>query len=207
MGRVFSKNSTGRKSLVVAELHADEGLQWDVGKLNLLFSEEEVEAILKIPCLRCCRGFLPVKERLRYQRVDIDEVCPACNQNIETIYHTLFDCVFAREAWLWSRLPVDFSLSSVHEWLNFAMMNWNKEQQQFGAVMMWELWRSTNDLVWSQKKLLPNAISLLAKRLLNDWNCAVVAMKMGGPGSPILYDSKWRKPDINQVKLNVDASF
>lgn len=42
----------GRDSLAVAELRANEGLNWDIDKLNLLLSNEEVGAMIRIPCLR-----------------------------------------------------------------------------------------------------------------------------------------------------------
>ncbi|XP_071705065.1 uncharacterized protein [Rutidosis leptorrhynchoides] len=105
---------------------------------------------------------LPVLMELDKRGVDLDSVrCPICNNDVETIEHTLFRCSFALD--LWSRVIKWWGSSFImisrfedlFKGLLFSSSNSSvssKLWQTIEWVTGYMLWRNRNQVVFKKKK-------------------------------------------------------
>ncbi|KAJ8752703.1 hypothetical protein K2173_007013 [Erythroxylum novogranatense] len=147
----------------------------------------------------CLRGFFPVKERLLFRLIDIDEVCPLRRQEVETICHIFFYCVFARAIWCRSGLSVWVTVQSIHQWLQ-------------------DIWLSRNAFIWNQHRPSDAAICTVVASLISDWKTAVAARQVVLPTEGTLklnvdsicfkHDSgvlSWLKGEVTNSRINVEV--
>lgn len=93
---------------------------------------------------------LPVKTQLRQKHVDINVLCPMCNQYPETVDHVLLNCSFSRDCWsYWKGSNV--SSESFMEWLSSTYDSWDMSLRQEAAMHCWAIWKCRNDLFWKQR--------------------------------------------------------
>ncbi|CAH9061385.1 unnamed protein product [Cuscuta europaea] len=73
-------------------------------------------------------------------------------------------------------------------------------------MLLWSIWKSRNELVWSNETFSATGVQRVATSLLSSWRVA------HEEGNSLVYsrarheDLKWKRPGINQVKINVDAA-
>ena len=87
--------------------------------------------------------------------MDVSEICPVCNTDVEDTFHVLVRCSLARR--IWTRYGMgDYSHSAVSfmEWWQQVVVSRNKEEVCMAAMVAWNIWNNRNDIVWNRKKQL-----------------------------------------------------
>lgn len=82
--------------LLTADIPQDDidcSLNW-----NLLW-KMDIPAKIKNLLWRCLRGILPVRDVFKLRGVNLDNMCPICSKEKETIDHVFFECVQVQRIW------------------------------------------------------------------------------------------------------------
>jgi hypothetical protein len=48
---------------------------------------------------RACKNILPTRDNLCRRKILLDPLCPLCEQEVETTFHILWQCISARDVW------------------------------------------------------------------------------------------------------------
>lgn len=113
---------------------------------------------------------LPTKDLLRIKQVQVNMVWPVCNEDAESILHTLVLCPFAKKCWHSAALPMmsgDFQ--TYGDWLQTVFNHGSKDIILSSVMICWMLWKNRNDLVWNQKCLDASEVVFSALSNLNQW--------------------------------------
>lgn len=87
---------------------------------------------------RALSGCLPTKDNLLMRRVEVISVCPVCNNEPETIYHSLVTCHFAALCWNYAGLMTnDLQGTSNLQWLTLAFDRYSKKEAQRIIMVCW----------------------------------------------------------------------
>lgn len=103
---------------------------------------------------------LPTLINLKKKRgITVDEVCPCCGREPETISHSLVSCDLAKKLWsCWMDCPVD----SLENWSNFSdialevLAKGTPMDLEIFCVTAWSIWYNRNQIVF--ESTLPNHI-------------------------------------------------
>lgn len=159
---------------------------------------------------RALSNILPTLTQLQQKHVDVQNQCPFCKNDYETIFHVLIACPFSVQCWqvldprFSSIMTVDFA-----EWLKNAFGMSNKKQKALIITLFWILWRARNDLIWNRK--YPKMLKVVAdaKKYLAQWTAAqgrstsaLITPEYTGDGA-----QSWVKPQPNTIKVSVDAAI
>uniref|UniRef100_A0A803N7D5 Reverse transcriptase zinc-binding domain-containing protein n=1 Tax=Chenopodium quinoa TaxID=63459 RepID=A0A803N7D5_CHEQI len=151
---------------------------------------------------------MAVKDRLRYRHITTDATYQLCGVN-ETIYHTLFECVVAKEIWHYSEYKTNLedapndNFAELWLWL---CKKYDAEVVCSMAALMWAAWRGRNLIMFQGEN--PNSVLLAAgfARIVHDYNG--YAKKVLLPPSVLRQNdaaTSWKKPCLGCVKANSDA--
>ncbi|XP_074368866.1 uncharacterized protein LOC141708923 [Apium graveolens] len=122
---------------------------------------------------------------LQTKHVQIDNICPVCHEEAESVFHSLVQC--KATALFWQIHNPNISTNETMEFAEWLEWNLSGQPKQATAkiiTLCWSIWRAGNDLVWSNKSW--NSMRIVAKA----WDCAIY----------------WAKPQQDEVKINADAS-
>ncbi|XP_028753118.1 uncharacterized protein LOC114712741 [Neltuma alba] len=163
---------------------------------------------------RCLVGAVPVKEALVRRRCcNTSVICPICNQEVETIEHTLFLCSRFQGVWFASALSwkIDCNrFQSFGLWFEKILIDdnvLNEFQLAYVAWIIWLVWKERNSVVFEAKQHDPIKVVQLAEKAVrefwkaNDWmvdDDEPVTKEIGWKG--------WRPPDFGVLKINCDGS-
>lgn len=157
--------------------------------------------------LSCC---LPTNVQLQQKHVQVQLMCPVCSNGDESAYHSLVLCDFASQCW--RRIFTNFQpdgASSFPEWFVQTVDACNVVKRAEVAVVCWAIWKARNELVWNQKRSQAWKVVESAKEYLKQWSTAQnrsyvasVSPMRDGDGA-----SKWVKPQIDTIKVTVDAAI
>lgn len=159
---------------------------------------------------RAAMNCLPTKDLLRIKRVNVNDRCPLCNEEAESIVHTLISCTFARACW--NNLLIDTNVSpqqSFLQWLLTELNEWTVDQRSMGIMLCWSIWKCINDVVWKKKGMEVCEVVALAKAVLNQWREAQDKNfdKSWGLLNSDDGDELWTIPTDNKIKVNTDAAI
>ncbi|XP_060964189.1 uncharacterized protein LOC133033466 [Cannabis sativa] len=159
---------------------------------------------------RAASDCLPTKTRLRSKHVQVDHSCPRCVLHAETPYHCLVECPFANSCWELAGLrKTTPAVTSFAGWLEAMFLQLDKDQLADVAVLCWAVWKTRNDLVWSDTVTTAAAVVFLAKNTLSNWCNAQDRMLV--PTAAYLTGkdghSAWSRPGANTIKVNIDAAI
>ncbi|KAL8519131.1 hypothetical protein ACS0TY_010173 [Phlomoides rotata] len=48
---------------------------------------------------RCCKNYLPTKDKLRQKGIDVNTICDGCSLDRETLWHVYMQCPIALDCW------------------------------------------------------------------------------------------------------------
>ncbi|XP_031107562.1 uncharacterized protein LOC116012214 [Ipomoea triloba] len=125
---------------------------------------------------RCYHGVLPTMNALSARHVEVDDLCPLCRLNPESLGHLFYGCMHVAPLWndfidyplpgatadfmTWfSNLFVNGSL--VMTWFSNLFVNGSLEVRLKFAALCWCIWHGRNDLVWNQTPWQPSKIKLV----------------------------------------------
>ncbi|XP_063945892.1 uncharacterized protein LOC135151390 [Daucus carota subsp. sativus] len=146
---------------------------------------------------------------LQIKRVQVQTLCPVCQQENESILHNLVSCYFAQQCWLLLKVDnqgtgcLDFTT-----WLERVLHTASSKVQAEIITLCWAIWRNRNDIVWNQRFSSVNKTVAAAKQYLTQWSIAqnrssttLLQPTFEGDG-----DCIWVNPQQNSVKVSVDAA-
>ena len=165
----FSVKSTYKYLQLGAEVDTQPGHNNFWSKIWKLRVPPKVKDLL----WRASSNCLPTKVQLRLKFVDIDDACPSCNNERETISHCLVECSIARASWNRLGIQVDTHVEGTFaSWLEALIQRYDGEQLQLIAMNCWVLWRVRNDKVWKGKHARTETVCRLATTTLFQWSKA-----------------------------------
>lgn len=153
---------------------------------------------------------LPTKTQLQGKHVQINNVCPVCNGEVESISHALFQCKVAAMCWqafnpsIATDGNMEFSV-----WLEQNLTGQSINYQAKIITLCWSIWRSRNDLFWNKKwwpimRIIAKVWEYLSQWVGTQCRTFVAPLQPSVPGDGAIY---WVKPHQNEVKITVDATI
>ncbi|XP_074327492.1 uncharacterized protein LOC141665405 [Apium graveolens] len=122
---------------------------------------------------RVVRNILPTKDQLLTRRVDVNDKCPVCNDEIEAVYHVLVTCSMAKQCWNALGINTEENNSSNFDrWVNSLFQKCKIIELQEVFMVCWSLWNNRNEVIWNQRGKEYSDVCKLAKLLLNQWKNA-----------------------------------
>lgn len=158
---------------------------------------------------RALSDCLPTLSQLHLKHVQVQITCPTCQQEVESIMHSLVTCHLARQCWT-SLLPgIQYVGSSCFKsWMAFIFSAVDNRRLAEVITLCWTLWRARNDLVWNHKTTKANRIVAAARQYLAQWK-VTQNRSFTNPLQPCVEGdgaTTWVKPQPNIVKVSVDAA-
>uniref|UniRef100_A0A803QE18 Reverse transcriptase n=1 Tax=Cannabis sativa TaxID=3483 RepID=A0A803QE18_CANSA len=159
---------------------------------------------------RAISGSLPTRTQFQTKHVNVNNLCPVCNNAEESIFHILVSCSFALSCWhiyVISIKPV--SNEDFKDW--FVDVTGSLKATCSTEVLMvaWQIWNARNDVLWKGRVKSAANVVLEARSYINQWLCAqknrmepILVHADQGWGS-----EHWTKPDMDTVKINVDGAI
>jgi len=164
----------------------------------------------------CAHNSIGVRSCLMKRGVCVDELCPICQEALESVLHALRDCAWVKL--VWARLGITeanrvFWDSGLLDWLH-----WNGNHMDTGDVTsvsmrlpwkirfpfaVWNIWKTINDFVFQRKRLNPQLDLLIIYQVIEFLHC------IASPRVPIqktVQRIRWEKPPAGWMKLNTDYS-
>ncbi|KAM6546586.1 hypothetical protein CsatB_027322 [Cannabis sativa] len=100
-------------------------------------------------------------------------------------------------------------MSQPLRWLEVMFKQVEKERRDDIAVLYWAIWKTRNELVWTDKQSTVAGVVFLAKSTLSSWCNA--QDKLLVPTAAFLTEEDrgetWKKPTANKLKVNIDAAI
>ncbi|XP_074343042.1 uncharacterized protein LOC141680828 [Apium graveolens] len=93
-------------------------------------------------------------------------------------------------------------------WLISRLANQSKEKKAKMLTLCWSIWKARNDLVWSNKRWQEMRIVAKVWEYLTQWEVAQ-NRKVGSSIQPMFPGDGavvWAKPQLDEVKISVDAA-
>lgn len=147
---------------------------------------------------------------LKVKRVQINELCAACNADNETVQHIFLQRPYAVSVWDKANFPqLSGNLYLFSEWLALVFQNESKEHIPAIIMICWMLWKNRNELIWNQRSLDPSVTVESAFSVLNQWRNVQDRTfdRFFGLMSNEDGDELWKLPLLNSVKGNTDAAI
>lgn len=167
---------------------------------------------------KCIHNALPVRKKLSEHMDDIDVKCVFCDHECESLKHLFFECSYAKSVAL---LPpvvginhssnLDYSFAQMYSnWLTGIYEN---SEIEILATKCWLIWKERCLRIFQSKSTTSIQLSLAVQRHLAFWS-PLRQLKQGviNNTTSVLHShidinaSRWSKPQINQLKINFDAS-
>ncbi|XP_074374476.1 uncharacterized protein LOC141714880 [Apium graveolens] len=153
---------------------------------------------------------LPTKTILQARQVRIDNLCPVCQEDAESVLHCLVQCRYA--AFCWRIFKPDLCITEYRDfvdWLDQMLRNQPVNTSGKIITLCWSIWRARNDLIWNQRSW--NSMRIVAKawEYLSQWKSAQGRYQSAPLQPPVQGDGAvyWVKPQHEVVKITVDAAI
>ena len=170
-----------------------------------------------LPCIKtflwmCAHGSIGVKTCLVRRRVVEEESYPICQRALETILHALRDCQKVKEVWRQlgiQRTDQVFWTSNLQDWIKNnskdrgSCFQGNPPWNILFLVVVWNIWKSRNMLIFKRKSQNPNLSNEIMKQVV-EFLCYVASPR--NPTRVVIRSIRWEKPAMGWKKLNTDGS-
>jgi len=126
---------------------------------------------IKVFFWQLCHKSLPTKGNFVKRGFNINQACPLCLGNIESIEHLFKDCQMVKKVWdlaathRW--LPFVFSPTGCHNfshYINKIYSSHNSKLEQKFSFILWSIWKSRNVIVFNNGIFNPIACLVQAKK-------------------------------------------
>lgn len=98
----------------------------------------------------------------------MNELCPICNEAVESTLNCLTDYKFAKTCFSIIGQMINVAASSVFsEWMETVFDQYKGLDLQRIVTLCWEIWKSRNAVVWNKKGMEADDVMILAKTMLN----------------------------------------
>ncbi|XP_039015581.1 uncharacterized protein LOC120145963 [Hibiscus syriacus] len=160
----------------------------------------------------------------------LNELCPLCVSEVETVNHLLFSC---RNSWaLWMKFVSFWNLSLVlHDNPTAVIIAWHEVSFSFPvnsiwhlipAAILWSIWLYRNELVFQNKRMDLPQLFFVARFHLASWfkakNQEIAISLEDIVLSPPVVDKYsnnklrsplvvWKAPPVGYIKINVDGAM
>ncbi|XP_026383924.1 uncharacterized protein LOC113279445 [Papaver somniferum] len=159
---------------------------------------------------------------------NIDLHCIFCNHPCESLQHLFFDCSYAKSVWMLPPLEgLNFNLTSDSPFLslytNWITGNSTNNVIEIIATKCWLIWKERCLRVFQDKSASSLQLSMAVIRHIKFWSPSLLNnLSMNGESSQasdvartLVVDcimnpninKRWLPPNLNQFKLNFDASW
>ncbi|KAG2329757.1 hypothetical protein Bca52824_000937 [Brassica carinata] len=158
---------------------------------------------------------LAVKENFHHRHIPVDPMCALCCNEEETSNHVFFTCPYAQQVWRLSSCPPSFTdqgtnmldkLKLLFDYLNDDRIP--KEQRLLPVWIVWRLWKSRNEVLFSNKVNNTQDVITKAREDVQEWISST--QKISTPSTTTqrtnLMRTQWRPPGRGWIKCNYDAS-
>ena len=152
---------------------------------------------------------LPTLTQLQQKRVNVQNICPVCQEEVETIEHTLVNCRNARQCWIIMFPGIQLQVVNCFKsWLKLMFDNISSSKHADVVTLCWSIWRSRNDVVWNQRHTKVTKTVADARQYLIQWKITQTGSYVT-PLQPLVEGDGalvWVKPQPNKIKVSVDAA-
>ena len=116
---------------------------------------------IRIFAWRACMNGLPPRLNLCRRGVNIDPVCPMCEQEPESISHSLLHCNFAKQVWdKWEGCPINMKVR-LGDFTDCALQMLKSRASQDLEILLvtsWSIWYNRNQKVFEDGSLSPDQV-------------------------------------------------
>uniref|UniRef100_A0A2N9F1N7 Reverse transcriptase zinc-binding domain-containing protein n=1 Tax=Fagus sylvatica TaxID=28930 RepID=A0A2N9F1N7_FAGSY len=161
---------------------------------------------IKVFMWRACKSSLPTKANLFSRGVLSSCTCPVCHDENETIFHTLWDCQYARTVWqnsLLHKLHYSIQVSNWNDVVEEVLRTQRQQDIETFFTLAWMIWGNRNN-AWLQK---PSADAEIlgekAATYVEEYN--EVTKKVEDSRSVLC--RKWSPPTGSMLKMNVATTY
>jgi hypothetical protein len=171
---------------------------------------------LKMLLWRIASNLLPTKNNLDRFINPVDQCCPLCEIEQESIVHIFVYCSVAKACWFGSRWSIKSEFLSINNGtqlvsfiLNppdnlFQSQDDRKELSLFGTLLLDGIWRLRNSVVFYGNKAMPeDVLKILYKSFQEHWD----VRKIKFSDDRTRRFSYWSKPACGHIKINCDAAI
>ncbi|XP_057444702.1 uncharacterized protein LOC130736943 [Lotus japonicus] len=155
---------------------------------------------------RAVVGILPVRHALRKRGIEIEDVCPFCQDSAETSARVLFQCPIVARWWYAAPLSVRFQpAEEPAEFVKQIMATKDDEVIAMGFTLIYVIWEHRNKSVHDYvQPSLDAVLQRLAALLCYDDAAVLPHMATSTADQQPMV---WRRPVGQFIKLNFDASW
>uniref|UniRef100_A0A803NT91 Reverse transcriptase n=1 Tax=Cannabis sativa TaxID=3483 RepID=A0A803NT91_CANSA len=130
----------------------------------------------------------------------------------ESIIHALITCTRVKQ--VWDRVGIGPHVAAAEpksflDWFTVVFSAADAEQKLLLPVLCWAIWNARNDVVWQKKTVTAASIVVLATGYLEQWKNAQNS-RIETSWSGLKADDgaeHWTVPNVNFIKVNVDAAL
>ncbi|XP_050238375.1 uncharacterized protein LOC126687864 [Mercurialis annua] len=152
---------------------------------------------------RALKDILPCFQVLKDRGIHVDDICPRCGAEGESIIHVLKDCSWAKGVWLSSQIGLrvdEMPVPNFTYWVESLMKNLSSNNFAMAVVILWQLWSSRNILIHEGRA---DSLEVLLNRC-RDCYVQQNSMKVSSNGQG--ERPGWKPPKAGVVKLNTDLA-
>ena len=161
---------------------------------------------------RCMHNSIGVKECLARRGIPIDNTCPLCHSEAETIAHALLDCCNVHP--IWQQLGVQrtnnaFFDQDLRNWLKSNAISKSTHNPKgipwnvLFPITIWSIWKQRNQAMFNNKSLNPSLVKQITMQATELIHCVY---------HPVNYKRmsmkqvRWEVPERGTLKLNTDGA-
>ncbi|KAL4297182.1 hypothetical protein GQ457_12G013370 [Hibiscus cannabinus] len=171
-----------------------------------ILSKANVLPKVRIFGWRVAQEALPVGKKLQAACVG-PGLCQLCGKDIETVLHALRECPSTQEVLQVSgleRLLPQGPFSTGLQWLEEATQVLDTQQFTFMLVLLWNIWNKRNRWVHQNQLIPPKLVADFAQMLIGEALDSHNGLPTLSADSAV---TKWLKPELGSIKVNVDGAW
>ncbi|XP_026410523.1 uncharacterized protein LOC113305730 [Papaver somniferum] len=152
---------------------------------------------------------LPVNSVLKFYNPAIDDCCPLCRKEVETVMHLFIQCPIASH--IWFALSFQHLVNSAFVWIDDIFMSWFENNlgnspcavncPSIGAIVLWSIWKLRCDVVFRNEQVSLDRTIMDIKTSLNTYITAPCSFKMDATSV-----NKFTIQDFDYIMF-IDGSF
>ncbi|KAF7842172.1 putative non-LTR retroelement reverse transcriptase [Senna tora] len=163
----------------------------------------------------CTHGRLLTNAERMKRQISEQADCDQCGDAVEDTLHVLRDCLKVKEIWMRLVKPCfwpEFFHAELRDWIDMNMTRkfgvFELEWKEVFATACWSIWRWRNEQVFNQRDGLPSDPVFTILHRVRMASEAAFDVLNSGKGPPCRVDGivKWKHPETDWVKVNVDGA-